>query len=149
MIDDLLERTILAFLVDTPEKDKLLTGFNAPLGMFSSRVLAAYSLGLISEREYRECNCLGKIRNEFAHNVQQSFDDQKVKDLCATLTFSKHYEQHLADLKQGPARPRGRYMGAAVVLIGNLQDRPRYASERRLKCTEWEYPDDPTFRLHD
>ncbi len=133
MLDNLLERTILAFLVDTPEKDRLLSGFNAPLGTFSSRVLAAFSLGLISEREYRECNRLGKIRNEFAHNVQRSFDDQKVKDICATLTFS------LRRTRNEPENAKGQYTTAAVALILNLTDRPLYASERRLECTEWQY----------
>ncbi len=88
MLDDLLEKIILAFLIETAESPRLVTGFNAPLGTFSARSIACYSLGLISEPEYRECDNLRKIRNEFAHNVHQSFEDQKVKDICRNLTYA-------------------------------------------------------------
>jgi mannitol operon repressor len=85
LIDDLLGQTILAFLVDHKEAGRLLDGFNAPLGTFASRILAAFALGLLSEEEYRECENIRKVRNIFAHNIHTSFGDQKVKDLCAKL----------------------------------------------------------------
>jgi hypothetical protein len=76
MIDDILERTILAFLVDHKDTGRLLDGFNAPLGTFSSRILVALALGLLSETEYSECERIRKIRNIFAHNFPVSFEDQ-------------------------------------------------------------------------
>jgi DNA-binding MltR family transcriptional regulator len=131
MLDDILEKTILAFLLNKAETPKLLTGFNAPLGTFSARVIAAYSLGLISEREYRECERLRKVRNEFAHNVHQSFNDQKVKDICANLDFSAKGPV------DAPVGTKGQYTTAASALILMLTNRPHYVALRRLTFGEW------------
>ena len=38
MIDDLLLRTLVAFLIEGGSADKLLTGFNAPIGTLSARI---------------------------------------------------------------------------------------------------------------
>jgi mannitol operon repressor len=133
MIDDLLEKTIRAFLVDMPEKDRLLEGFNAPIGSFSARSLTAYALGLISEREYRECERLRKVRNEFAHNVHRSFDVPKVKDICATLTFAA------VGPPQAPVNTKGQFTTAAVGLILTLTNRPHHVEQKRLKHVEWPF----------
>jgi mannitol operon repressor len=137
MIDDLLERTILAFLVDHEQTKRLLDGFNAPLGTLSARALAAFSLALLSETEYRDCERIRKIRNAFAHNVHMSFEDQSVKDNCKNLELSaKDY----GEVRVGA---RGQYTTAATGLIMNLTNRPHYAAQRRLTfhgTTEIEVP---------
>ncbi len=133
MIDDLLERTILAFLMDHAEAKKLLDGFNAPLGTLAARALAAFSLVLLSETEYRDCERLRKVRNAFAHNVHMSFEDQSVKDICKNLELSaKDYGEVRVDA-------RGQYTSAATALILNLTNRPHYAAQRRLKFRGWPY----------
>lgn len=133
MLDDLLEKSVRAFLLDHAEASKLLDGFNAPLGTLAARSLAAFALGVVSEDEYRECERLRKIRNIFAHNIHASFNDQNVKDLCADLEFSaKDY----GDVRVGA---RGQYASAATALILNLTNRPHYASQRRLKQQSWPY----------
>lgn len=133
MIDDLLERTILAFLTDHVEPKKLLDGFNAPLGTLAARALAAFSLALLSETEYRDCERLRKIRNAFAHNVHMSFEDQSVKDICKNLEMSaKDYGEVVVGAK-------GQYTTAATALILNLTNRPHYAAQRRLKYSGWPY----------
>jgi hypothetical protein len=132
MLDDLLERVLLAFCLETKESKRLISeGFNAPLSSFSARSVAAYSLGLISEREYNECDRLRKIRNEFAHNVQQSFDDQKIMDICANLTFAA------VGPTSGPVRAKSQYTTAAVALILGLTNRPHYVAQRRLTYGDW------------
>ena len=124
---------MLAFLVDHKETSRLLDGFNAPLGTFSSRILGAFALGLLSELEYRECENIRKIRNVFAHNVHASFEDQKVRDICANLEYSaKEYGDVSVDA-------RGQYTTAAVSLILHLTNRPNYADRRRLKHHSWPY----------
>jgi mannitol operon repressor len=133
MIDDLLEKIILAFLIESKNTTELLSGFNAPLGTFSARILAAYSLGLISENEYAECNRLRKIRNEFAHNVYKRFNDQKMKDLCADLVFASTL------LSQPTAIPKARFLSSATSLILLLTNRPHHISQRRLKFERWPY----------
>jgi mannitol operon repressor len=131
MLDDLLEKTILSFLLENNDTKRLLSGFNAPLGTFSSRILAAYSLGLISEEEYDECNWLRAVRNEFAHRVHKEFGDEKVKDLCANLRFAaKQIIKH-------PNIPRAQFLTSATALILHLTNRPHYVSQKRLKYEPW------------
>lgn len=133
MLDEILSNCIHAFLLDHNDVKRLLQGFNAPLGTLSARSLAAFALGLLSEREYGECDRLRKIRNLFAHNVHASFTDQKLMDLCGNLTYSaKDYGQVAVDA-------RGQFTTAAVGLILNLTNRAHYARARRLTYSEWEY----------
>src|SRR5690348_11135279 len=47
-IEDQLRNIIQSFLIDGDEAQKLVEGFNAPLGTFSARATAAYAMGLIS-----------------------------------------------------------------------------------------------------
>ena len=41
MLDDILEKIILAFLIEAKDTKELFSGSNAPLGTFSTRILAA------------------------------------------------------------------------------------------------------------
>ena len=131
MIDDQLGKTIEAFLIPNKGSQALLDGFNAPLGSFAARIVAAYGTGLISDREYLECQLIRKVRNEFAHQIKVSFATEKVVSLCARLTMAaKPY----ADVTVGT---RGQFTTAAVSLILNLTNRPHYVGQRRLQAVEW------------
>jgi mannitol operon repressor len=133
-LDELLRQTLLAFFIEDDNSNRLVEGFNAPLGTFSTRISAAFALGLISEREFKECNTLRRVRNRFAHNVQASFDIQEIRDLCQNLTY--------AAPDYGDAPPidaRGRYTTAAVALILNLTNRPHYVSKHRQAFRDWPY----------
>ena len=133
MIDDLLGRCIKAFLVESDEVDRLLDGFNAPLGTLSARALAAFALGILSDDEYNECNRIRKIRNEFAHSIHASFADQRLIDLCKNLKFSAKDYDHVK------VEARSQYTTSAISIILNLNNRPVYASRRRLKFRAWPY----------
>jgi hypothetical protein len=133
MLDDLLGQCIGAFLLDHTETRRLLEGFNAPLGTLSSRTLAGFALGVLSESEYRECEKLRKIRNVFAHNIHASFEDQNVRDICSNLEFSaKDY----GDVRLGA---RAQYATAATSLILGLTNSPHYVGLRRLEFGGWPY----------
>jgi hypothetical protein len=88
-LDELLRRILLAFLVEVPTSADLVEGFNAPLGTMSTRTAAAYSLGLIHEREFKELEILRRVRNRFAHGVHVSFDMQYVKALCQNSQWQR------------------------------------------------------------
>jgi len=77
-IEDQLYNILASFLIETKEPQKLLEGFNAPLGTLSSRAVMAHALALITDNEYKEIKTLKKIRNEFAHNFKITFNDQKL-----------------------------------------------------------------------
>lgn len=133
MLDEQLGRIIEAFLIPNKGSKALLDGFNAPLGTFSARVAASFGLGLLSEIEYRECELIRKVRNEFAHQIKVSFKTEKVVSLCAQLQLAaKSYgDVHV--------NTRGQFTSAAVALILNLTNRPHYVEQRRLQVGQWNY----------
>lgn len=131
MIDDQLGKIIDAFLIPNKGSQALLSGFNAPLGSFSARIAAAYGMGLISEAEYRECELIRKVRNEFAHQIKVSFAKEKVISLCAQLQMAaKPYADVVVST-------RSQFTSAAVLLILNMTKRPHYVGQRRLQGVEW------------
>lgn len=88
LLDEQLHDVLFAFFADVPTSKELLEGMNAPLGTFSSRLSAAYSLGLIQENEFREINIIRKVRNEFGHKWRGiDFKNQKIHDLCMQLPW--------------------------------------------------------------
>jgi mannitol operon repressor len=133
MIDDQLGRTIESFLIPNKGSKALLDGFNAPLGSFAARIAAAFGLGLLSEMEYRECELIRKVRNEFAHQIKVSFKTEKVANLCAQLQLSaKDYADVHVDA-------RGQFTTAASALILHMTNRPVYVEQRRLQFGGWPY----------
>ena len=130
-LDDLLARTIAAFLIPNDSSFALTNGFNAPLSTLAARIAACHALGLISEQEYKECELIRKIRNEFAHKVHMSFKNDRVRSLCASLTMSaKPYEGVHVDT-------RGQFTSAAVALLMNLTNRAHYVSHKALAYGNW------------
>ena len=92
---------------------------------------ACHAMGLISEQEYKECELVRKIRNEFAHKVHMSFEVDRVRSLCEALTMSaKPYEGVAVDV-------RGKFTTAAVALLINLTNRAHHVSQKSLKYGNW------------
>ncbi|QND70822.1 transcriptional regulator [Tardiphaga robiniae] len=127
-IDVLLQKTIAAFMVDDGSAKKLCEGFNAPIGTLSSRILAAFALGLISTGERAECDTIRKIRNEFAHNVKVNFNDQKLTAMCSNLKFATDEQEITSQM---------RFTSSAVTIITRLVNRPIYVAKAKLKYQEW------------
>jgi mannitol operon repressor len=123
-----MRQILLSFMVESTVATSLIEGFNAPLGTLSTRTAAAFSLGLISEREYKETNVLRRIRNEFAHEVHRSFADQDIRDLCNNLTFA---------IQEPAVSPRVKYSSSAALVIVALTNKPAYVSRQRLQHNEW------------
>lgn len=131
MLDELLGRIIDSFLIPNKGSKALLDGFNAPLGTFSARIASAFALGLLSEVEYRECELIRKVRNEFAHQTKVSFKTERIVSLCAQLQLSaKSYGDVHVDT-------RGQFTTAAVALILNLTNRAHYVGQKRLQLVNW------------
>lgn len=133
MIDDLLLRSIQAFIIDSPSAKKLTDGFNAPLGTFSARSEAAAALGILTTEEYHDIVLIRRIRNDFAHSVTIDFKDERIKGRCKKLLFSaKDYEGVTLDAK-------AQFTTAATAIILGLVNRPHYAAKRRLSLQQWPY----------
>jgi mannitol operon repressor len=132
-LDDLLARIISAFLIPNDSSFALTDGFSAPLGTLAARIAACHAMGLISEDEYKECELVRKIRNEFAHKVHMSFKNDRVRSLCESLTMSaKPYEG--VDVNT-----RGQFTSAAVALLVNLTNRAHYVSQKSLAYGNWKF----------
>lgn len=80
-----------AFFVEGDEAKQLLR-VDGPLGSFSSRIDASLALGLISRDVGRQLHLIRKIRNEFAHSVEATFDNPGVRDRCRALSPSDDHE---------------------------------------------------------
>lgn len=88
VLEDRLEEIIKTFLRDCKSSSKLLDGFNAPIGTFSSKILLAHALGLIQDNEFQQIELLRKIRNQFAHTWEYlNFESNTIKSLVFTLPY--------------------------------------------------------------
>lgn len=88
MIDELLTRSLRAYLIEAAATEDLLDGFNAPIGSFAARTKLSLALGLIDQGTATECDLLRKVRNEFAHKVACTFADQRVVAACRKLSHA-------------------------------------------------------------
>lgn len=87
--EDSLGELIGAFMRPVSATNRLLDGFNAPLGTFSSRIQAAHALGLITKRQYSDLEHLRKIRNTFAHSWKPlSFSDPTIATHIKGISYS-------------------------------------------------------------
>lgn len=130
-LDDVMRQILQGFFIEGKIGVQLIEGFNAPLGTFSTRISAAFALGLITEREFKELTTLRRIRNRFAHHVHASFETPDIRDLCFNLTFAAQ------DYGTVTVDARGRYVTAATGLILNLTNRPVYVARQRRKTEAW------------
>lgn len=81
-LDELLHQ-LLAIVLKPAErkKDPLLDEPQAPLGTYSSKIELTYRLGLISDSTHKSLHLVRRIRNEFAHNLDNcSFDTAAIRD---------------------------------------------------------------------
>ncbi|WP_337075943.1 hypothetical protein [Aeromonas veronii] len=125
ILDEVLSGMISAFLIDSTESKKLLEGFNAPLGTFSSRILAAYSLGLIEEQEFSEVEAIRKIRNMYGHAWNGiDFNHPKVMAQLEKLPFSDE-------------TARVRLNHTVANLLGDWLWRESYIIEEKRKMRTW------------
>lgn len=67
------------FVPISSSSDDLFDSANAPLSTFSAKISLAFRLSLISQKFARDMHLIRKIRNEFAHSIQDcNFQQTKV-----------------------------------------------------------------------
>lgn len=135
LIDDRLERLLRSHLLDCKESSELLEGANAPLGTFGARIKAAYCLGLITELEFKECEIIRHVRNEFGHKLHGlSFKNEKVHDLCNNLKAKTPDGK-----KRFSGDARQLYINSVIHTSLSLWYRPEYNEPYKAKTKEWVY----------
>lgn len=88
-LEMVLEHMLYAFLPEDDKEVEKLMQPNQPLGSFSNKITMAYCLGLVEKVVKDDLNLVRKIRNEFAHNLYASFDNEKIKSWCHELKWHK------------------------------------------------------------
>jgi hypothetical protein len=68
------------------------------------------------------------VRNEFAHQVEVTFDAGSVKDLCNNLAVPE---------RDRDAEPRRKFMSASMLLLIAMLSRPHEVGQKRLTCGDW------------
>ncbi len=125
ILDEVLAEIILNFLTDTKESKKIVQDFNAPISSFNSRILVAYSLGLIEQQEYYEVEAIKKIRNIFGHHWENvDFNHPKVKAQLAKLPFKNE-------------KPRIRLNHTVANLLGDLLWRANTVIKEKRVIKTW------------
>jgi DNA-binding MltR family transcriptional regulator len=94
-LDTILEHILRAFLIDNETEVNKLLQYDQPLGTFSGKITMAYCLGLIYKPVRDDLHLVRKIRNEFAHNLYASFEDERIKSWCSSLRW--HRIAHVAN----------------------------------------------------
>lgn len=113
--EDTLGDLISAFLIPSAASRSLVTGFNAPLGNFSSRIKASYALGLITKGQFDDLQHLREIRNKFSHTWKPiSFDDLSVAGHIKGIRFSRLMSTY-------PKTPKDKLHSAFQYLLIELQ----------------------------
>jgi mannitol operon repressor len=132
VIGDLLGKTLEQYLTDHKDVKQLLHGgVSAPLGSLSSRILMAFGLRLIDEREYKNLQIIRKIRNHFAHSLHASFDDQNVVDWCKQLDATGILPRALETIEQ-------RFRSVATLQMVLLRNAPGAAAGKKMAEAGWQ-----------
>ena len=132
MLDERLEEILRAFFIEAAAARKLITGFNAPLGTFSSRASATYALGLIQENEFKEITLIRKIRNEFGHGWEsRTFESLQIAKLARQLPWSGPIEI------EATATLRMRFNFAISMVLTDLIWRVRLVNQERRAQKVW------------
>lgn len=131
LLDDRLRGILEAFLLKGKVASDLINGFNAPLGTFSSRTSAAYSLGLIQKNEFEEINLIRKIRNEFGHNWKGvTFRSPPISNFCHRLPWLGPSDVPYDD-------PKVRFTFAVVGLLLDLMWREKLVLKEQREERKW------------
>ncbi|WP_172293411.1 hypothetical protein [Pseudoruegeria sp. HB172150] len=81
-VEQQLRDVLVAYLRPGKSSKELLDNHNAPLGSLHARIEACYALRLIDDAIHDQLQIQRKVRNEFAHMRDASFEKDRIKDLC-------------------------------------------------------------------
>jgi len=134
MLDEAVLGILRAFLIPGEQTDLLLSEFNAPLGTFAARTMAAYTLGLIEKTEFMEAEIIRRIRNEFGHRWRDvSFESEKITTLANQLLWRGSQSDSES------RNSRARFNMAVAMLLGDWLWRASLVEKESRVRKEWSY----------
>ncbi len=111
ILEEILERMLLAFCLPHPNISKNLFDGLTPLSTFGAKIDISYHLGLINDIEYCDLKLIKRIRNEFAHSIKGiNFDADAIKNRCYELQTLKSKKppkemmDNIKSVKTGPVK---------------------------------------------
>lgn len=114
--EDTLGRLLLVYLREDKLAKELVEGFNAPLGTLSTRIKAAFALGLLTREQYQDLEIARKVRNAFAHDWEGvTIERQDMKTLIGQL------HAYAIDQKPWEGGSRERLLGAITTILIELR----------------------------
>jgi DNA-binding MltR family transcriptional regulator len=137
MLDHLLASLIEAFLVNDKKATKeLLKGPNSPLGTFWSRIIIAYSLGLIPSDERNDLELIGEIRNKFAHKaIHLSYETDPISNLINKFKIPKMQN---AIMRINPNRTKKSiYIDTVSMISTFIEKRKLSITDRRIPAKKF------------
>lgn len=138
LIEEMLEEVLRAFLLEGAATKNLFDSSNAPLSTFSAKASASRALGLISIEEFRDVEFVRKIRNEFAHSVLCSFENQKIQDWAKALSVGMSILDSLDEGHESRVdNPKARFGMVTTSIVSSLYNRAHYVRKEKLRERVW------------
>ncbi|WP_449258262.1 MltR family transcriptional regulator [Chlorobium limicola] len=132
-IEELIKETLRESLIqDDEEITKLISESTGSLPGLIQRARLLYLLGVIPKLVFEDLKYIAKIRNHFAHNMQASFSDNKVAQLCRNLKW--HIESMMCLPPEG-ATTRDLYQVGVNQIVCHLNALPALARYKRMHLT--------------
>lgn len=114
--EDTLGRLLLVYLRENKQAKELVEGFNAPLGTLSTRIKAAYTIGLLTKEQHEDLEIARRVRNAFAHDWEGvSLESPDIKALIGKL------HAYAVDQRTPPSNPRERLLQAMTTILMELR----------------------------
>jgi hypothetical protein len=133
-LDNILENTLINFLIDDEKEVQKLLGVDQPMGTYSSRVNTMYCLGLICKTVRDDLRTVGKIRNKFAHQLSASFDTDPVRGWCHDLKWHEFSMMMKAPAGASPLDVFKVGVNQLICYLDGLSGMGLY--DRRKVCTD-------------
>ena len=137
-LDAFLTTVLKEYLIEGESTGKLFSvSMNGPLQSFGNKLNLAFSLGLISEREYKDCTIISNIRNKFGHrfDLDFSFDTHQIAELCQRLNTNVEDREPVVAFA---GTNRECFNNCVFALHMRFMVRPPHARNRRPIRPDWD-----------
>lgn len=127
-LDSMLYLLLSHFLISstTSKNDDLFDGESAPLSTFSSKILMCHRLGIIRIEFVKALNLVRKIRNTFAHEVNDAHletgsNRDRIRELEKIVSHSEIYSDIRTRFFKDKTELASSFFTAVTIMIAKLE----------------------------